>query len=86
MITPLHSRCYFIVTYQAMTYQPSISCHNQKKQKKATHLKNRTLQYIHLEKVLVHMTDEEDAQIFKSHNDYAQNKRKFLQYLKYAET
>ena len=40
----------------------------------------------HLEKVLVHMTDKEDAQIFKSHNDYVENKRKFLQYLKYAET
>ena len=32
------------------------------------------------------MIDEQDAQIFKSHNDYVQNKRKFLQYLKYAET
>ena len=40
--------------------------------------------YTHLEKVLIHMIDEQDAQIFKSHNDYAQNK--FLQYLKYAET
>ena len=40
----------------------------------------------HLEKVLVHMIDEQDAQIFKSHNDNVQNKRKFLQYLKYAET
>ena len=40
----------------------------------------------HLEKVLVHMIDEEDAQIFKSHNNYVRNKRKFLQYLKYAET
>ena len=39
-----------------------------------------------LEKVLVHMIDEQDAQIFKSCNDYVQNKRKFLQYLKYAET
>ena len=38
--------------------------------------------FTHLEKVLVHM----DAKIFKSHNDYVQNKRKFLQYLKYAET
>ena len=26
--------------------------------------------YKHLEKVLVHMIDEQDAQIFKSHNDY----------------
>ena len=42
--------------------------------------------FTHLEKVLVHMIDEEDAQIFKSCNDYVQNKRKFLQYLKYAET
>ena len=45
-----------------------------------------TMIYTHLEKVLVHMIDEQDAQIFKSHNDYVQNKRKFLQYLKYAET
>ena len=41
--------------------------------------------FTHLEKVLVHMIDEQDAQIFKSHNEYVQNKRKFLQYLKYAE-
>ena len=41
--------------------------------------------FTHLEKVLVHMIDEQDAQMFKSHNDYVQNKRKFLQYLKYAE-
>ena len=40
---------------------------------------------MHLEKVLVHMIDEKDAQIFKSHDDYARNKRKFTQYLKYAE-
>ena len=37
--------------------------------------------YTHLEKVLVHMTDKEDAQIFKSHNDYVQNERKFPQYM-----
>ena len=42
--------------------------------------------YRHLEKVLVHMIDEQDVQIFKSRNDYVQTKRKFLQYLKYAET
>ena len=41
--------------------------------------------YTHLEKVLVHMIDEQDAQIFKSHDDYARNKRKFIPYLKYAE-
>ena len=27
--------------------------------------------YTHLEKVLIHMIDEQDAQIFKSHDDYA---------------
>ena len=42
--------------------------------------------FTHLEKVFVHMIDEQDAQIFKSSNDYVQNKGKFLQYLKYAET
>ena len=36
--------------------------------------------YTHLEKVLIHMIDEQDAQIVKSHNDYV------IQYLKYAET
>ena len=36
--------------------------------------------------MLVHLIDEQDAQIFKFHNDYVWNKRKFLQYLKYAET
>ena len=41
--------------------------------------------YTHLEKVLIHMIDEQDAKVFKSHDDYARNKRKFLQYLKYAE-
>ena len=42
--------------------------------------------YTHLEKVLIHMIDEEDVQIFQSCDDYVQNKRKFFQYLKYAET
>ena len=42
--------------------------------------------YTHLEKVLIYMIDEKDAQIFKSHNDYVWNKRKFLQYLKYTES
>ena len=27
--------------------------------------------YTHLEKVLVHIVDEQDAKIFKSHNNYA---------------
>ena len=40
--------------------------------------------YTHLEKVLIHMIDEQDTQILKSRDDYARNKRKFIQYLKYA--
>ena len=42
--------------------------------------------YTYLEKVLIHIIDEQEARIFKSHNDYVQNKRKFPQYLKYTET
>ena len=34
--------------------------------------------YTHLEKVLIHMVDEEDAQIFKSHIDYVWNKENFF--------
>ena len=34
--------------------------------------------YTHLEKVLIHRIDEQDAQIFKSHYDYVQNKRNFF--------
>ena len=41
--------------------------------------------YTHLEKVLIHMIDEQDAQIFKFHDDYDRNKRELIQYLKYAE-
>ena len=41
--------------------------------------------YTHLEKVLVHMIDKKDAQIFKSCDNYARNKRKLIQYSKYAE-
>ena len=47
---------------------------------------SKEAQETHLEKVLVHMIDEQNAKIFKSHNDYVQNERKFLHYLKYAET
>ena len=39
----------------------------------------------HLEKVLIQMIEEQDAQIVKSCDDYARNKRKFTQYIKYAE-
>ena len=42
--------------------------------------------FTHLEKVLIHMIDKQDAKIFKSHNDYVQSKRKFLQCFKYTET
>ena len=48
-------------------------------------LREDSMIYTHLEKVLIHMIDEQDAQIFKSCDDYARNKRKFIQYLKYAE-
>ena len=41
--------------------------------------------YTLLEKVLIHMIDEQDAQIFKSHDEYYRNKRKLIQYLKYTE-
>ena len=41
--------------------------------------------YTHLENVLVHMIDEQDAQLFKSGNNYNRNQRKFTKYLKYAE-
>ena len=34
--------------------------------------------YTHLEKVLVHMIDKQDAHIFKSDNDYVQNKENFF--------
>ena len=44
-----------------------------------------SMTYTHLEKVLIYMIDEQDAQIFKSCDDYTRNKRKFIQYLKYAE-
>ena len=34
--------------------------------------------YTHLEKVLVHMIEEQDAQIFKSHNDYVWNNENYF--------
>ena len=42
--------------------------------------------YTHLEKVLTHMIDKQDAKIFKFHDDYARNQRNVIQYLRYAET
>ena len=41
--------------------------------------------YAHLEKVLIYMIDKQDGQIFTSRDDYDRNKRKLIQYLKYAE-
>ena len=35
--------------------------------------------YTHLEKVLVHIIDKQDAQILKFCDNYARNKRKFIQ-------
>ena len=42
--------------------------------------------YAHLNNVLVHMIDKQEAAIFKSKQDFNKNKEKILQYIKYAET
>ena len=41
--------------------------------------------YAHLDNVLVHMIDKQETAIFKSKQDFNQNKEKILQYIKYAE-
>ena len=41
--------------------------------------------YAHLDNVLVHMNDKQEAAIFKSKQDFNQNKEKILEYIKYAE-
>ena len=41
--------------------------------------------YAHLNNVLVHMIDKQEAAIFKSKQDLNQNKEKILEYIKYAE-
>ena len=41
--------------------------------------------YMHLENVLVHMIDTKDSAIFKSPKDYARNKQKLLEYIRYAQ-
>ena len=41
--------------------------------------------YAHLDNVLVHMIDNQEAANFKSKQDVNQNKEKILQYIKYAE-
>ena len=41
--------------------------------------------YGHLENILVHMIDTQDIAIFKSQKDYARNKQKLLEYIRYAQ-
>ena len=41
--------------------------------------------YAHLDNVLIHMIDKHEAAIFKSKQDFNQNKEKILEYIKYAE-
>ena len=41
--------------------------------------------YAHLDNVLVHMIDNQQTAIFKSNQDFNQNKEKISQYIKYAE-
>ena len=41
--------------------------------------------YTHLDNVLIHMIDNQQAAIFKSNQDFNRNKEKILQYIKYAE-
>ena len=41
--------------------------------------------YAHLNNVLVHMIDKQEAAIFKSKQDFNQNKQKISEYIKYAE-
>ena len=41
--------------------------------------------YAHLDNVLVHMIDNQEAAIFKSKQDFNKNKEKILQYNKYVE-
>ena len=41
--------------------------------------------YAHLDNVLVHMIDKQEAAIFKSKQDFNQNKEKISEYRKYAE-
>ena len=42
--------------------------------------------YAHLDNVLVHMIDKQEAAIFKLKQDFNQNKEKISEYIKYAET
>ena len=46
---------------------------------------DNSLIYAHLDYVLVHMIDNQEAAIFKSKQDFNKNKEKILQYIKYVE-
>ena len=48
-------------------------------------LKTVDVTYAHLDNVLVHMINNQEAAIFKSKQDFNKNKEKILQYFKYAE-
>ena len=67
---------------------PAINFVSQSEEAQESHIlkEQDAMIFTYLEKVLIHMIDEQDPQIFKSHNDYVWDKRKFLQYLKYTET
>ena len=41
--------------------------------------------YAHLDNILVHMIDKQEAAIFKSKQDFNRNKEKISEYIKYAE-
>ena len=41
--------------------------------------------YAHLDNVLVHMIDKQEAAVFKSKQDFNRNKEKISEYIKYAE-
>ena len=41
--------------------------------------------YVHLENVLVHMTEAQDLAIFKSKRDYVRNKQELSEYIQYAQ-
>ena len=41
--------------------------------------------YAHLDNVLIHMIDKQEAVIFKSKQDFNRNKKKILEHIKYAE-
>ena len=45
---------------------------------------NNSQIYVHLDNVLVHMIDNQDAAILKSKQDFNKNKEKISQYIKYA--